>query len=116
MPTSVTTEPKPPRPHRGDLQRVTVNLTPRSGHALEMAVKRTGDSQTDTINRAIQVYAYLTDITETGGRRYVPADNNDHMARRRPTQTPPCAWAPPGRTRRPNRHRPHAAARTSPVC
>ena len=53
MPTS-TTEAKPPRPHRGGLQRVTVNLTPRSCQALEMAIKRTGDSQTDAINRAIR--------------------------------------------------------------
>jgi hypothetical protein len=83
MPTSTTTEPTPPRPHRGDLQRVTVNLTPRSGHALEMAVKRTGDSQTDTINRAIQVYAYLTDITETGGTLYVRDDGSDELERLR---------------------------------
>src|SRR5260370_37828439 len=106
MPTSVTTEPKPPRPHRGDLQRVTVNLTPRSGHALEMAVKRTGDSQTDTINRAIQVYAYLTDITETGGPAHRRQDGAEQRAvqggyltatprwgARRPTALP--AWQGP---------------------
>jgi hypothetical protein len=74
-------EAKPPRPHRGGLQRVTVNLTPRSWQALEMAVKRTGDSQTDTINRAIQVYSYLTDITETGGTLYVRDAEGDELER-----------------------------------
>ena len=80
MPTS-TTEPEPPRPHRGGLQRVTVNLTPRSCQALEMAVKRTRDSQTDTINRAIQVYSYLADITETGGTLYVRDNGSDELER-----------------------------------
>lgn len=32
---------------------------------------RTGDSKTDAINRAIQVYSYLAGITETGGTLYV---------------------------------------------
>jgi hypothetical protein len=48
-----------------------------------MAVKRTGDSQTDTINRAIQVYAYLTDITETGGTLCVRDDGSDELERLR---------------------------------
>src|SRR5205823_9334668 len=57
MPTSAG-EAHPPRPaQRGSLQRVTVNLTPRSCEALELAVKQARDSQTDTINRALQVYS-----------------------------------------------------------
>jgi hypothetical protein len=82
MPTS-TAEDKVPRAARGGLQRVTVNLTPRSWHALEGAVKRTGDSQTDTINRAIQVYSYLADITETGGTLYVRDAGSDELERLR---------------------------------
>jgi hypothetical protein len=77
------TESKPPRPPRSGLQRVTVNLTPRSWQALEMAVKRTGDSQTDTINRALQVYSYLADITETGGTLYVRDAGSDELERLR---------------------------------
>jgi hypothetical protein len=87
MPTSTTdvapVEAKPPRSHRGSLQRVTVNLTPRSWQALEMAIKRTGDSQTDAINRAIQVYSYLADITETGGTLYVRDAGSDELERLR---------------------------------
>jgi hypothetical protein len=82
MPTS-TAENKVPRAARGGLQRVTVNLTPRSWQALEGAVKRTGDSQTDTINRAIQVYSYLADITETGGTLYVRDAGSDELERLR---------------------------------
>lgn len=82
MPSSVA-EAKHPRSQRGSLQRVTVNLTPRSWQALEMAVKRTEDSQTDTINRAIQIYSYLVDITETGGTLYVRDAGSDELERLR---------------------------------
>jgi hypothetical protein len=51
----------------GPLERVTVNLTPRSARALELATQLTGDSKTDTINRAIQIYAYLEYIISEGG-------------------------------------------------
>ena len=69
--------------HRSHLQRVTVNLTPRSCQALEQAVKRTEDSQTDTINRPIQVYSYLADIIETGGTLYVRDAGSDELERLR---------------------------------
>ena len=83
MPAHVD-EAKPPRSsQRSNLQRVTVNLTPRSWQALEMAVKQTGDSQTDTINRAIQVYSYLANITENGGTLYVRDAGSDELERLR---------------------------------
>jgi len=83
MPTSVD-EAHPPRSaQRGNLQRVTVNLTPRSCEALELAVKQTRDSQTDTINRAIQVYSYLVNITENGGTLYVRDAGSDELERLR---------------------------------
>ena len=47
-----------------------------------MAIKRTGDSQT-AINRAIQVYSYHADITETGGTLYVRDAGNDELERLR---------------------------------
>lgn len=52
------------------LARVTANLTARSARALEEAVAITGDSQTDTINRALQVYAYLEKVQAEGGEVY----------------------------------------------
>ena len=51
----------------GALERVTVNLTPRAWHALEATVQRTGDTKTDTINRALQVYNYIEEIMHSGG-------------------------------------------------
>jgi hypothetical protein len=51
----------------GPLERVTVNLIARASRALQRVVDRTGDSKTDAINRAIQVYAYLVEIDANGG-------------------------------------------------
>jgi hypothetical protein len=51
----------------GALERVTVNLTPRAWNALEATVQRTGDTKTDTINRALQVYNYIEEIMHSGG-------------------------------------------------
>jgi hypothetical protein len=56
---------------RAPLERVTVNLTPRASQALELAVQITGDTKTDTINRALQLYAYLEGIMQTDGSVYV---------------------------------------------
>jgi hypothetical protein len=52
-------------------ERVTANLTSRSSQALELARGITGDSQTDTVNRALQVYAYIADIIFKGGSIYI---------------------------------------------
>lgn len=61
-------EPDPaPRAGGGGLERLTVNLIPRASKALEHACSLTGDSKTDTINRAVQVYAYLEDVWAKDG-------------------------------------------------
>jgi hypothetical protein len=65
----------------GSLHRVTVNLTPRSVEALAEACKLSGDSKTDTINRAIQVSAYLQGIVDSGGALYVRADAEHELER-----------------------------------
>lgn len=59
----------------GGLERVTVNLIPRASRALEQAVELTGDSKTDAINRALQVYAYLEQVWADGGA--ILAKNGD---------------------------------------
>lgn len=46
--------------------RLTVNLIPRADKALQLAVQLTGDSKTDTVNRALQVYAYLEYVISRG--------------------------------------------------
>jgi hypothetical protein len=45
------------------LTKLTVNLLPQSMAALNSAAERLGDSRTDTVNRAVQVYAKVTDLT-----------------------------------------------------
>jgi hypothetical protein len=62
-------------PGHKTLERVTVNLTPRACNALEAIVQRTGDSKTDTINRALQIYNYLDEIMHSGGAVYVQDHN-----------------------------------------
>ncbi|MEO6088814.1 MAG: hypothetical protein ABIQ18_37455 [Umezawaea sp.] len=53
--------------NRGSLERVTVNLTPRAARALTEVVTLTGDSKTDSINRAVQIYAFLEATWTNGG-------------------------------------------------
>jgi hypothetical protein len=55
----------------GPLERVTVNLIGRASRALQRVVDLTGDSKTDALNRAIQVYAYLEEIESNGGDIYI---------------------------------------------
>jgi hypothetical protein len=55
----------------GPLERITVNLTGRASRALDLATELTGDTKTDTVNRALQVYAYMEQITARGGSVYV---------------------------------------------
>jgi hypothetical protein len=57
----------------GELERVTVHLTPRASRALELLVELTGDSKTDAINRALQVYAFLEQVAAQGGGEELPA-------------------------------------------
>jgi hypothetical protein len=65
----------------GGLRRITVNLTPRAWDDLDKAVKLTGDSKTDTINRAVHVYAYIVNITQNGGDVYVRDAGHDELER-----------------------------------
>jgi hypothetical protein len=55
----------------GPPERITVNVIGRASRALDIAAALTGDSKTDTLNRALQVYAYLTQLTARGGSVYV---------------------------------------------
>jgi hypothetical protein len=55
----------------GPQERITVNVIGRASRALDLAAELTGDTKTDTVNRALQVYAYLTQLTARGGSVYV---------------------------------------------
>lgn len=65
----------------GGLTRVTVNLTPRSLNALERASKATGDTKTDTINRALQVYALVQEMADRGGGSIKVVHDNGEIER-----------------------------------
>ncbi len=49
-------------------ERVKVILSPASSAALDHVAEVTGDSETDVINRAIQIYAAQVDVVAGGGR------------------------------------------------
>lgn len=67
----------------GPLERVTVNLIPRASRALQRLVDLTGDSKTDIINRALQVYLYMEETTTDGGDIYVrePKDSEPRLVK-----------------------------------
>ena len=67
----------------GPLERVTVNLTARAARALELATNLTGDSKTDTINRALQIYAFLEEASAKGGAIYVREGKDTELERLR---------------------------------
>jgi hypothetical protein len=88
MPATVTDQDDAPvkAPGRGgggggSLERVTVNLTARASRALELATELTGDTKTDTINRALQIYAYLEQVTSHGGAIYVREQPSSELER-----------------------------------
>jgi hypothetical protein len=51
-------------PDRTDLTRLTVNLGPAAVEALDRTSMGLGDSRTNTVNRALMLYAVLCDIEE----------------------------------------------------
>ncbi len=55
------------------LTKVTVNCTERSIAALDRVVAATGDSKTDSINRAVQIYTELVTTRPGGGFAYEAA-------------------------------------------
>lgn len=65
---------------------ITVNLTEKAVNALEEACTWTGHSKTDTINRAIQVYARLEQEMGSGAivwlQRRPPADPSPSIFKR----------------------------------
>src|SRR5262249_53582147 len=65
----------------GPLERVTVNLIARASRALQLVSDLTGDSKTDSINRALQVYAYLEEVTANGGAIYVRESSDSELQR-----------------------------------
>jgi hypothetical protein len=65
----------------GGLERITVNLIARAVRALQSVSDLTGDTKTDSINRAIQVYAYITEVDAGGGAIYVRESEDSELQR-----------------------------------
>lgn len=63
------------------LERVTVNLTPRTSEALEQLAQITGESKTDMINKALQVFSYLQQLQRDGGAVYVREPGSKEVER-----------------------------------
>lgn len=64
-PATPADPPPSPGPGGGNgLTRVTVNLNRQAIQALEQVSAATGYTKTDTINRAIQIYAIVQEIME----------------------------------------------------
>jgi len=57
--------------------KLTVTLIPKAVTALEEAARITGDTQTDTINRAIQFYAFVNTELAKGKRLFLQDANGD---------------------------------------
>lgn len=75
-----TKSPPTSRGH-GNLERVTVNLTERSARALDEVVELRGESKTDAINRALQVYNLLEKILQSGGKVYIQETDKSELER-----------------------------------
>jgi hypothetical protein len=74
----------------GRHERVTVNLTPNAAAA--RAAATTGDSKTDVVNRAVQVYALLTAEVRAGGHvlvRHADGDQERYRLFTEPHAAPP---------------------------
>lgn len=67
----------------GPLERITVNLTPRAAQALDRLVELTGDSKTDSINRALQAYALIEEAQQAGGSAYLRETPGSELERLR---------------------------------
>jgi hypothetical protein len=55
----------------GAPEQLIVNVTGRASRALDMAAELTGDTRTDTLNRALQVYLYLEQVIARGGSIHI---------------------------------------------
>lgn len=49
------------------VRQIKVNLIEAASDALDRVSRATGNSETDVVNRALQVYAYVEDLRLRGG-------------------------------------------------
>jgi len=65
-----------------DTTKLTVNLIPKAVTAMEEAATLRSDSKTDTVNRALQAYAFFVRALADGNEIYLKdPDGNLHQVR-----------------------------------
>lgn len=58
-------------------EKLTVNLIEKASKALRSAAEPTGDTETDTVNRALQVYDYIMQLQARGGASLVQDEDGN---------------------------------------
>lgn len=53
------------------LTKMTVNLVPRAVDAIDRASAVNQDSKTDTVNRAVQLWAFMSELSGQGWQLFV---------------------------------------------
>jgi hypothetical protein len=81
--SSPVDKPAPTRGGGGPIERVTVNLNHRASEALEQVAVLVGETKTDAINRALQVYALLHQVQADGGTIYTRERGSKELERLR---------------------------------
>jgi|GEM_PF-5323060 len=66
-----------PTDRGGPYERITFLSIERSTEARIKTAELTGDSQTDVINRALQVYAYIMTVMAGGGQLFIYKPGED---------------------------------------
>lgn len=67
----------------GSYERITVNLTEKASEALAEAIRIAGDSKTDSINKALQLYGFFQQLYEAGGAVYLRQKDGAELERLR---------------------------------
>ncbi len=58
-----------------EVRRLSVNVAPDVGDAIDQLAKRHGTTITDVIRRAVSIYKYIDDQTTTRGARILVEEN-----------------------------------------
>jgi len=70
-PERPTTDERPTNRQPPVLHRLTVNITQTTMDSLNRAADVTGETRTDTLQKAIQFYAYISTLLASGSALYI---------------------------------------------
>jgi len=79
--TATAGKPEAPVKHSRVAERVTVNLSDKSSLALSRLAALTGDTKTDAINKALQVYALIQDAQSNDGEVWLKESAKSDLSR-----------------------------------